>query len=155
MLRTGTKAPDFVLPNEQGINTSLSALLRDGALILYFYPADFTPFCTREACSIRDLHHDIVSAGLRVAGISPQDVASHVQFKERYSLPFILLSDPQKIAVRLYGVDGPFGVRIRRATYLIRADGIIEDAVLADLRVGRHMEFIRKAIGRTTDLTAG
>jgi peroxiredoxin Q/BCP len=155
MLQTGTKAPDFVLPNEQGIDTSLSELLRDCALVLYFYPADFTPFCTREACSIRDLHDDIVSAGMRVAGISPQDVASHVRFKERYRLPFMLLSDPQKIAVRLYDVDGPFGVRIRRATYLIRADGIIEDAVLADLRVSRHMEFIRKAIGTAADLTAG
>ena len=155
MLRTGTKAPDFVLPNEQGVDTSLSKLRRDGALILYFYPADFTPFCTREACSIRDLHDDIVSAGLRVAGISPQDVASHVQFKERYQLPFILLSDPQKIAVRLYDVDGPFGVRVRRATYLIRADGIIEDAVLADLRVNRHMEFIRKAMRTAADLPTG
>jgi peroxiredoxin Q/BCP len=155
MLRIGTKAPDFTLPDEQGIDTSLSELLRDGALVLYFYPADFTPFCTREACSIRDLHDDIVGAGIRVAGISPQDVASHVRFKERYRLPFMLLSDPQKLAVRLYDVDGPFGVRIRRATYLISADGIIEDAVLADFRVSRHMEFIRKAIGAAANLTAG
>ena len=151
MLRTGTKAPDFLLPNEHGIDTSLSGLLHDGPLILYFYPADFTPFCTREACSIRDMHDDIVNSGLRVAGISPQNVASHVRFKERYRLPFMLLSDPQKIAARLYDVDGPFGVRIRRATYLVRADGIIEDAVLADLRVGRHMEFIRKAVGAAAD----
>jgi peroxiredoxin Q/BCP len=130
-------------------------LLRDGALILYFYPADFTPFCTKEACSIRDMHDDIVNAGIRVAGISPQDVASHIRFKERYRLPFMLLSDPQKIVVRLYDVDGPFGVRIRRATYLIRADGIIEDAVLADIRVSRHVEFIRKAMSAAADVTAG
>jgi peroxiredoxin Q/BCP len=155
MLQPGIKAPDFVLPNEQGIDTSLSDLLRDGAVILYFYPADFTPFCTREACSIRDMHQDIAHAGIRVAGISPQDVASHVRFKERYRLPFMLLSDPQKIAVRLYDVDGPFGVRIRRATYLIRADGIIEDAVLADLRVSRHEEFIRRAVRAAVDVTAG
>jgi peroxiredoxin Q/BCP len=155
MLRIGSKAPDFVLPNEQGLDTSLSELLSGGALLLYFYPADFTPFCTREACSIRDLHDDIVSAGIRVAGVSPQDVASHVRFKKRYDLPFVLLSDPEKIAARLYDVDGPFGVRIRRATYLIRADGVIENAVLADLRVGRHMEFIRKAVESASDLTAG
>lgn len=155
MLPIDTKAPDFVLPDEQGIDTSLSGLLCDSPLILYFYPADFTPFCTREACSVRDLHDDIVNAGIQVAGISPQDVASHVRFKERYGLPFKLLSDPQKIVVRLYDVDGPLGVRVRRATYLIRSDGVIEDAVLADLRVGRHVEFMRKAIGASADRTAG
>lgn len=146
MLQTGTKAPEFTLPNEQGIATSLSELLQSGALILYFYPADFTPFCTREACSIRDMHAGILSAGIRVAGISPQDVESHARFKERYGLPFILLSDPDKVAVRRYDVDGPFGVRIRRATYLIGRSGIIEAALLADFRVSRHEEFIRKAI---------
>jgi len=146
MLQPGTKAPEFVLPDDQGTETSLSGLLREGSLILYFYPADFTPFCTKEACSIRDLHGDIVRSGLRVVGISPQDVASHVRFRERYRLPFLLLSDPQKIAVRLYDVDGPLGLRVRRATYLIGDDGVIRDALLADLRVSRHEEFIRKAI---------
>lgn len=147
MLQAGTRAPEFVLPDERGVDTSLSGLLQEGSLILYFYPADFTPFCTREACSIRDMHGDIVRSGLRVAGISPQDVASHVRFRERYHLPFMLLSDPQKSVARLYDVDGPFGVRVRRATYLVGKDGIIRDAVLADLRVSRHQEFIRKAIG--------
>ena len=146
MLAAGTRAPEFSLPNEQGIQTSLSQLLEDGPLILYFYPADFTPFCTREACSLRDMHADILSAGIRVAGISPQSVASHVRFKERYRLPFMLLSDPGKVAVRLYDVDGPFGVRIRRATFLVSREGIIEAALLADFRIGRHEEFVRKAI---------
>jgi len=146
LLAVGTKAPEFVLPNELGVDTSLSSLLRDGPLVLYFYPADFTPFCTKEACSIRDMHSDIMQAGLRVAGVSPQDVASHLRFRERYNLPFMLLSDPEKVAVRLYDVDGPFGVRIRRATYLIGGDGIILDALLADFRVSRHEEFIRNAM---------
>ena len=146
MLQTGVKAPEFVLPDEQGIDTSLASLLRDGPLILYFYPADFTPLCTREACSIRDLHDDIASAGICIAGISPQDGASHLRFKERYELPFRLLSDPEKRVVRMYDVDGPFGVRLRRATYLIAKDATIEAALLADFKVGRHEEFIRKAI---------
>lgn len=146
MLAAGTRAPGFSLPNEQGIQTSLSQLLEDGPLILYFYPADFTPFCTREACSLRDMHADILSAGIRVAGISPQSVASHIRFKERYRLPFMLLSDPDKVAVRLYDVDGPFGVRIRRATFLVSREGIIEAALLADFRIGRHEEFVLKAI---------
>lgn len=146
MLQTGTKAPDFTLPNEQGESTSLSALLESGPLILYFYPADFTPGCTKEACSIRDMHDDILAAGLRVVGISPQDVASHVRFKKKYELPFMLLSDPDKVAIKLYGVDGPFGVGVRRATFLIVQDRTIEAALTADVMISRHKTFIEKAI---------
>lgn len=146
MLTVGTKAPEFALPDEQGRDTSLYGLLREGALILYFYPADFTPFCTKEACSIRDMHDDILRAGLRVAGVSPQDADSHRRFKERYELPFVLLSDTEKAAARLFDVDGLFGVRIRRASYLLAADGTITDALLADLRVSRHEQFVRNAI---------
>ena len=146
MLPTGAKAPEFALPDERGIDTSLAGLLRDGPVILYFYPADFTPLCTREACSIRDMHGDIVSAGIRIAGISPQDGASHLRFKERYELPFLLLSDPEKRVIRMYDVEGPFGVRVRRATYLIAKDATIEAALLADFKVSRHEEFIRKAV---------
>ena len=146
MLSIGTRAPEFELPDELGEKISLSSLLGVGALILYFYPADFTPFCTRQACSIHDLHSRITEARLRVAGVSPQDVASHRRFKERYNLPFMLLSDPEKIAIRLYDVDGPFGVRTRRATYLVGSDGVIRDALLADFRVSRHEAFIRNAM---------
>lgn len=146
MLEAGSKAPAFSLPDDRGKKRSLKSLLADGPLILYFYPADFTPGCTQEACSIRDLHTDLIDAGLSVVGVSPQDSASHASFRERYDLPFILLSDTDKVAIRAYGVDGLFGVGVRRATFLIGQDGTIEDAVLADLRIGRHEEFIRKAI---------
>jgi peroxiredoxin Q/BCP len=146
MLKIGAKAPEFVLANDKGGKTSLSELLQDGPLVLYFYPADFTPGCTKEACSIRDIHDDIQSAGLRVAGISPQDTASHERFRDEYELPFILLSDPDKVAVKKYDVDGPFGVGVRRATFLINQDRTIQDAVLADVRIGLHQEFIEKAV---------
>jgi len=146
MLKIGTKAPEFVLANDRGGETSLSELLRDGPLVLYFYPADFTPGCTKEACSIRDIHDDIQSVGLQVAGISPQDTASHERFRDKHELPFILLSDPDKVAVKMYDVDGPFGVGVRRATFLINQDRTIKDAVLADVRIGLHQEFIEKAI---------
>jgi len=72
MLKPETSAPEFVLPNENGEDVSLSGLLQDGPLILYFYPADFTPGCTKEACSIRDLHADIESVGLQVIGMTVQ-----------------------------------------------------------------------------------
>ena len=146
MLKIGSKAPEFVLANDRGGETSLTELLRDGPLVLYFYPADFTPGCTREACSIRDIHDDIQAVGLNVAGISPQDTASHERFRDKHELPFILLSDPDKVAVKMYDVDGPFGVGVRRATFLINQDRTIQDAVLADVRIGLHQEFIEKAI---------
>ena len=146
MLEVGSEAPEFVLANDEGGETSLTDLLQEGPLILYFYPADFTPGCTKEACSIRDIHNDIQSVGLQVAGVSPQDVASHQKFRDEYALPFTLLSDPDKLAIRMYEVDGMFGVGVRRATFLISQDRVIEDAVMADVRIGRHQEFIEKAI---------
>ena len=146
MLNAGDIAPDFTLQNDQGVETSLAALLRDGPLILYFYPADFTPGCTKEACTIRDLHQDLVGVGLQVAGVSPQDTDSHARFREEHDLPFVLLSDPDKLAIKKYGVDGPLGIGVRRATFLISQDGSIEDAVLADILIGRHEEFINNAI---------
>jgi peroxiredoxin Q/BCP len=146
MLEIGSRAPEFVLPNDEGGESSLSDLLENGPLILYFYPADFTPGCTKEACSIRDIHNDIQSVGLQVAGISPQEEESHQRFREQHDLPFILLSDPDKVAIKMYDVDGPFGVGVRRATFLINQDRKIQDAVMADVRIGRHQEFIEKAI---------
>jgi peroxiredoxin Q/BCP len=117
-----------------------------GAIILYFYPADFTPGCTREACSLRDLHADVERAGLRVVGISPQNPKSHAKFKDKYQLPFILLSDEHKTVIKMYGVNGPLGIGVRRATYLIDGSRHVRDAVLADFMIGRHTDFVRKAI---------
>ena len=146
MLKAGARAPEFVLQSDQGTDTSLSGLLHSGPLVLYFYPADFTPGCTREACTIRDIHQDLVGAGLQVVGISPQDADSHARFRAQHDLPFLLLSDPDKVAVKLYDVDGPMGFGVRRATFLIDQDSMIHDALLADIRIDRHEAFIKKAI---------
>ncbi|MCH8158945.1 MAG: peroxiredoxin [Proteobacteria bacterium] len=146
MLKVGSRAPEFILPDANGVDTALSDLLQNGTLLLYFYPADFTPGCTKEACSIRDLHNDIQSVGLQIVGISPQDGDSHRRFRDEHNLPFILLSDPEKVAIKMYDVDGPFGVGVRRATFLINQDRTIRDAVLADVRIGRHTKFIEKAV---------
>ena len=146
MLEAGSKAPEFILKTDAGVETSLDELLNDGPLILYFYPADFTPGCTKEACAIRDIHKEIQSVGLTVVGVSPQDEESHRRFREEHNLPFTLLADPEKVAIKMYGVDGPFGVGVRRATFLINQDRTIKDAMLADVRIGRHEEFIRRAV---------
>jgi peroxiredoxin Q/BCP len=95
---------------------------------------------------LRDIHADIESAGLRVVGISPQSPESHARFKARYTLPFILLSDEQKTVIKMYGVNGPLGLGVRRATYLIDASRRIRDAVLADFKIARHEDFVRKAV---------
>jgi len=146
MLTVGSRAPEFVLQNNRGNDVSLSDLLVKGPLILYFYPADFTPGCTKEACSIRDIHTDIQSVGLKIVGISPQDPETHKRFRSEHNLPFDLLCDPEKVAIKMYDVDGPLGFGVRRVTYLINQDRIIQDALLADLRIGKHTEFIEKAI---------
>ena len=114
--------------------------------VFVFYPADFTPGCTRQACVLRDLHSEIASAGLRVVGISPQSPQSHAKFKAKHQLPFVLLSDEHKTVIKMYGVNGPLGIGVRRASYLIDGGRRIRDAVLADFMIGRHADFFRKAI---------
>lgn len=146
MLGIGERAPDFTLPDQDGVERTLTRLLDGEALILYFYPADFTPGCTREACDFRDLHAQILGAGLRVVGISPQPPASHRRFRDKYGLPFILLSDEHKVVIGAFGVDGPLGIGVRRATFLLDRGRTVRNAVLADLRVARHKDFVESAI---------
>jgi peroxiredoxin Q/BCP len=153
MLAMGARAPEFTLPDQDERSTSLSNLLRHGSLILYFYPADFTPGCTREACALRDLHSEILHAGLGVAGVSPQDPASHRAFREKYRLPFTLLSDVDKSVIRMYDVRGPLGFGVRRGTYLIDQARYIRAAVLADFRIAQHEAFVRKVTAMSAGTT--
>jgi peroxiredoxin Q/BCP len=134
MLKPGDLAPEFILPDENGNDVALTQLLQPGPIILYFYPADFTPGCTKEACTFRDIHDDILSVGLRVVGVSP------------HNLPFTLICDPDKIAIKMYDVDGPFGRGVRRVTYLITQGQKIQDALQADVMINKHKDFIQKAI---------
>jgi peroxiredoxin Q/BCP len=151
MLAMGARAPEFTLPDQDGQNLSLSTLLRHGALILYFYPADFTLGCTREACAIRDLYDEIQQAGLEVAGVSPQTPESHRSFRQKHKLTFTLLSDVDKFVIRMYDALGPLGFGVRRTTYLVDQARYIRGAVRADFRIGEHEAFIR----RTVALSAG
>lgn len=146
MLKPGERAPEFTLPDDTGTDRSLTELLSSGAIILYFYPADFTPGCTRQACQLRDLNGEIQKSGLRIVGISPQSPASHARFREKYRLPFVLLSDEHKTVIKMYGLNGPLGFGVRRATFLIDGGRRVRGAVLADFRIGRHADFVRKAM---------
>ncbi len=154
MLPLGGRAPEFTLPDQDERSVSLSNLLRAGPLILYFYPADFTPGCTREACMMRDLHADMEQAGLNVAGISPQKPPTHRRFRDKYRLPFTLLSDADKFVIGMYDVRGPLGIGVRRATYLIDQARYIRAAVLASFRISEHEAFVRRAIALSAGRSA-
>lgn len=146
MLVPGSLAPDFALDSDRGQRITLGDLLRDGPAIVFFYPADFTPVCTREACLIRDHYAELAASGFTVAGISPNDAESHARFREAHALEYLLLADPDKRAIRAYGVDGPLGIGVRRATFVIGPDRKIRLAVNAALRLSRHEALLREAI---------
>ena len=146
MLKAGERAPEFTLPDDTGKDRSMTEILTSGGLVLYFYPADFTPGCTRQACMLRDLHQELVKSGLIVVGVSPQNPASHAKFRQQYQLPFVLLSDEGKEVIKMYGVNGPLGFGVRRASFLIDGGRRIHDVVLADFNIARHEDFVRKAM---------
>lgn len=148
MLEIGQPAPEFTLPDQDGQQVTLRHLLEQGPVLLYFYPADFTPGCTKEACSLRDMFPRTSSAGIQVVGVSPQDEESHRRFRKEHGLQFPLLCDERKQVIKAYDCDGPFGIGVRRVSYLIDKDGIIKDAVKADFRIGRHVEFVERNLGR-------
>ena len=131
MLETGMKAPDFTLTDKDGNAVSLSDF-RGKKVVLYFYPKDNTPGCTRQACAFAASYNAFRDNNIAVIGISRDSVASHVKFAEKYNLPFILLSDPDRIAIEAYGVwqekkmAGKVGMGIVRSTYLIDENGVIE-----------------------------
>jgi thioredoxin-dependent peroxiredoxin len=146
MLAVGSRAPEFTLPDQDGRDISLTTLLNRGPLVLFFYPADFTPGCTKEVCMIRDLHSELLQSGLNAAGISPQGPQSHQKFRAKHGLPFTLLADEAKAVTRMYEANGPLGIGVRRVTYLIDQARNIRDAVQADFRIGRHEDFVRRVM---------
>ncbi len=146
MLRIGDTAPDFELKDQFGSTTSLNQMTASGDLILYFYPADFSPVCTAEACAFRDSYEGVSDVGAQVVGISPQSVASHLRFSNSFSIPFPLLADERKNVIRAYGVDGPLGFGVRRVTFLIDSAGVIRNRVVSDLFVGTHTDLLKKTL---------
>ena len=130
MLEIGTKAPDLELPDQDGKLRTLSEF-RGQKVVLYFYPKDMTPGCTKQACSFGELYPQFQEKGAIVIGVSRDSVASHKKFEEKYGLPFILLSDPERKAVEAYDVwrekknYGKVSMGVVRSTYLIDEDGVI------------------------------
>ena len=131
MLEIGMKAPDFTLFDKDGNAVSLSDFLGK-KVVLYFYPKDNTPGCTRQACAFAGAYKQFEAMGVEVIGISKDSVASHVKFAEKYNLPFVLLSDPELTAIQAYGVwqekklYGKVSMGVVRTTFIIDEKGIIE-----------------------------
>jgi len=131
MLEIGQKAPDFSLPDTKGNTVSL-ADYRGQKVVLYFYPRDNTPGCTRQACAFAGLYQAFREKNVQVIGISKDSVASHVKFAEKYSLPFVLLADPERTAIEAYGVwqekkqYGKVSMGVVRTTFVIDEEGKIQ-----------------------------
>lgn len=130
MLKTGDKAPNFTLTDKSGREVSLSDYLGK-KVVLYFYPKDNTPGCTRRACAFAGLYQEFEKKGVQVIGISKDSVASHQKFAEKYNLPFVLLSDPEKVAIGAYGVwqekkmCGKVSMGVVRTTFIIDEKGVV------------------------------
>ena len=133
MLEVGTKAPDFTLPDQNGNVHSLSDY-RGKKVVLYFYPKDNTPGCTKQACGFAERYPQFTEKGAVILGISKDSVASHKKFEEKYGLPFTILSDPELKAIQAYDVwkekmnYGKVSMGVVRTTYLIDEEGKIAKA---------------------------
>ena len=125
------KAPDFTLKDKDGKEVTLSDFLGK-KVVLYFYPKDNTPGCTRQACAFAGAYGQFQAKGVEVIGVSKDSIASHVKFAEKYNLPFILLSDPELVAIKAYDVwkekslRGKIGLGVVRTTFIIDEKGNIE-----------------------------
>ena len=145
-VKVGNKAPDFKLPSQMDDNVTLSEFFGKKNVVLYFYPKDETPGCTREACTFRDSYEELTNLGAEVLGVSGQTVASHKSFATHYGLPFILLSDVGNKVRELYGVPSTMGLIPGRVTYIIDKQGIVRHIFSSQVQAERHVEEAKKTL---------
>jgi thioredoxin-dependent peroxiredoxin len=144
MLAEGDPAPDFTLESDSGAEVTLSSL-RGQPVVLYFYPKDDTPGCTRQACGIRDAYGEFERAGAAVFGVSADTQASHERFKSKYSLPFTLLADPEHKLGEPYGVAQEGKNSYERSTFVIDADGNVS-RILRRVNPDSHADEVLAAL---------
>lgn len=139
-LTIGDRIPDFSLLDENKNVVSSSELMNNGPVVVYFYPKDDTPGCTKEACSFRDSYEEFTDKGVRVVGISSDSPESHLKFKEKYNLPFTLLADTDNTVRKAFGVKGDFfGLIPGRVTFIFNEDGIIQHVYDSQTRSENHV----------------
>ncbi len=140
MLKEGTAAPEIEAELGDGTRFALSDYRDKSNVVLYFYPKDFTPGCTREACSFRDSSADLEQLDAIVVGVSADSAESHESFSAKHELSFPLIPDPQKQIIKRYDAVGFLGLTTARITYVIDKEGIIRRAIRHDLAISRHLE---------------
>ncbi len=145
-VKVGDKAPDFTLPSQLGDNVTLSEFFGKKNIVLYFYPKDESPGCTKEACSFRDNYQELTNLGAEVLGISGQSIESHKSFATHYGLPFILLSDQENSVRKLYGVPSTMGVLPGRVTYIIDKQGVVRSIFVSQTQAEKHVEEAKKTL---------
>jgi peroxiredoxin Q/BCP len=139
-VKPGDRAPDFSLPDAGGKMVGLADFRGRKPVVLYFYPKDDTPGCTKEACSFRDQYEDFTAAGAEVVGVSSDSGDSHRKFAEKYKLPFTLLSDRDSQVRKRYGVPATLGLLPGRVTFVIDKDGIVRHVFNSQLQATRHVQ---------------
>ncbi len=141
MLEAGTVAPQFTATLDSGETFNLGDWRGRKHVVLYFYPKDDSPGCTREACAFRDKYEPITALDAIIVGVSADSADSHQQFREKHSLPFPLIPDTDKRLSKLYGARGLLGLMTARVTYVIDKQGIIRGAFRHEVRgIGHHIE---------------
>jgi len=137
----GDLAPGFTLPSQSGEEVSLKDFLgKKRAIVLFFYPKDDTPGCTKEACSFRDGYEQFEKLEVEVIGVSSDSTKSHQRFAQRHGLPFVLLSDEEGEVRKLYGVPNTLGLFPGRVTYVIDNKGVVRHVFSSQLGVTKHVE---------------
>jgi thioredoxin-dependent peroxiredoxin len=136
----GSKAPDFTLPSQSGEMVNLTDLLDGKPVVLFFYPKDDTPGCTKQACAFRDNYEEFSKLDAVVVGISSDSVESHRSFAKKHGLPFTLLSDEGGKVRKLYGVSNTLGLFPGRVTYVLDEQGVIRHVFSSQLGARRHVE---------------
>jgi len=139
-LETGAKAPEFTLNDQHGKSISLTSFRGQKNLVVYFYPKDDTPGCTKESCAFRDHYTAFSDAGAEVIGISSDSEASHKAFAEKYKLPFTLLSDVGGKVRASFGVPATFGLLPGRVSYVIDKHGVIRHAFNSQMNPTKHVD---------------
>ena len=142
----GSMAPDFTLPSQSGEMVSLGDFMGKKPVVLFFYPKDDTPGCTKEACAFRDRFEDFSKLDAKVIGVSSDSVESHRSFAKRHNLPFTLLSDEAAKVRKLYGASNTFGLFPGRVTYVIDTDGVVKHIFSSQLGVEKHVEEALEAL---------
>jgi peroxiredoxin Q/BCP len=146
MLKVGALAPEFTAQDQHGKTLTLGSLLERGRLVLYFYPRDFTPVCTAQACTFRDASADLSELSANVVGVSGDALGSHQRFSNEHQVPFSLIADPERRIIKPYGAMLPLIHHTLRVTYVIGTDRRILGVFHHELSAAKHLADVKRLL---------